>query len=89
MQFVSYLVTTNGGYTYSLGTHDSATWNDGSSSGLDPSITYIYSARITHVTLECAPTPPYFFEALGEIAVNTYRFRLRHKCACWDGCKCE
>jgi hypothetical protein len=74
-------------YTFSLGTQDTATWNDGSSFGFDPSISYIYNQKITRVTLECVPNGTELFEAVGEVGMNTFEFRLRNKCACWNGCK--
>ncbi len=72
-----------------MGAQETATWNDGSSFGIDPSISYIYNQKVTRVSLECVTSDPGQFEALGETSVNVFGFRLRHKCACWNGCKSE
>jgi hypothetical protein len=45
--------------------------------------------RKLFVSLECTAGENGNFEALGEAALNTYKFRLAHKCACWDGCKSD
>lgn len=70
-----------------MGTHDSVTWNDGSTFGIDPTISYFNNIKTVRVMLECAASGPQYFEALGETSLNLYTFRLRHRCACWDGCK--
>lgn len=61
-------------------------WNPGSGFGQQPTITYTLNEKQTIVTLVCGGDQPEF-EALGENPMNTYKFRLTHKCACWDGCR--
>ena len=83
------LVSLDGLYTYPLGSHDSVTWNDGSTFGGDPIVSYGNNMKSVRVMLECIGSEQPHFEALGETSLNVYTFRLRHRCACWDGCRCK
>jgi len=71
---------------YALGTQESASWNPGAETGGIPTVIYSAGDRRTLVLLRCSTTGTEEFEVLGEDPVNTYIFRLTHKCACWDGC---
>ncbi len=80
------LVSMDGLYTFPLGTQRSAVWSSGGGIGGNPSVTYSYGVKIVRVSLECLRTEGVEFEALGEEPANVYKFRLAHKCACWNGC---
>jgi hypothetical protein len=79
----------DGLYTFPLGTQESAVWNAGAGLGSLPSVTYSSGEKRVAVTLECVRDGTKGFEALGEDPMNYYKFRLTHKCACWDGCSGE
>ncbi len=69
---------------------DTARWDAGAGLGSNPTITYTApGGKTTIVTLECKRSDPDEFEALGEPETNLYKFRLAHKCVCWDECSGE
>ncbi|CAF3690143.1 unnamed protein product [Rotaria sp. Silwood1] len=76
----------DGKFSFSLGTQESATWNQGGIGG-GPSVTYSAGEKTVVVTLECVTDGTNELEALGEVSTNHYKLNLKHKCACWDGCK--
>ncbi|UJR08149.1 hypothetical protein I4U23_012425 [Adineta vaga] len=80
-------VSADGKYSFSIGLQNSAQWNPGAGLGSIPSVTYIDGQKQTNVQLQCSTDGSEQFEALGESPTNFYKFRLTHKCACWDGCK--
>jgi hypothetical protein len=72
---------------FKLATQDSAVWSATGGLGNIPSVSYSYLEKKVNVQLQCsASTTTPEFEALGEDPINTYKFRLTHKCCCWDGC---
>ncbi len=80
----------DGIFTFPVGIQDTARWDAGAGLGSNPTITYTAPQdKITRVTLECKRSGPDEFEALGEEPLNTYKFRLAHRCACWDECSGE
>jgi hypothetical protein len=72
---------------FPLGTQGSAKWNPGGGLGIVPSISYSLGPKQVQVSLVCSDSTTAEFEPLGESPINTFRFRLTHKCACWDECK--
>ncbi|CAF1383205.1 unnamed protein product [Adineta ricciae] len=72
-------------YYFVLGTQDSARWITNSSSY--PSIMYSLEIRRVMITLICVTDDTNELEALGENPQNFYRFNLKNKCACWNGCR--
>ena len=82
------LASLNGAEMYALGTQESATWNAGSDENENSvvSINYSYDAKKVIVQLQCSLEGNNEFQAFGEDPVDTYRFQLTHKCACWNGC---
>ncbi len=66
---------------------DSAIWSEGVGLGVNPSISYSRGEKQAIVELVCATSGTNVFEALGESPLNTYTFRLTHKCACWNRCR--
>ena len=42
--------------------------------------------KLLQVLLECAEGQVPEFEVIGEDPQNEYKFRLKHDCACWNGC---
>ena len=74
-------------FTFVIGTQDSAQWSPGAGLGSSPSVSYSYNEKQATVSLQCGSEGDNQFEALGEDPINTFKFRLTHKCACWDGCK--
>jgi hypothetical protein len=76
-------------YTFIIAKHDSVTWSSGAGLGSLPSITYSYMDKKTVVQLQCGVDSDNLLEALGEEPTNNYKFRLTHKCACWNGCSGE
>ncbi|CAF1007924.1 unnamed protein product [Adineta ricciae] len=80
-------VSADGKYSFSIGLQNSASWNPGTGLGSLPSVTYSDGAKQASVTLQCSTDGSESLEALGESPTNFYKFRLTHKCACWDGCK--
>jgi len=66
-----------------LNTHDNVKWNTKNDI---PSITYTSLNRTTTVELVCSKKDVSLFEVLNDTALNDYKFRLTHKCACWNGC---
>ncbi len=75
--------------TFILGTQDSAKWDAGAGPGTNPTIAYNYGEKQVSVELVCSENTTAEFEAIGENPINNFKFRLTHKCACWDGCKCK
>ncbi len=82
--FVFYLA--DGLFTFVLGRQESAQWDAGSVLGGLPSVSYSDGSKRVNVRLECAGNEPAEFEALGESPPENYKFRLKHKCACWNVC---
>ena len=72
-----------------LGTQAKAVWSQGAGLGSTPSISYSEGLKQVQVSLVCSDSTTPEFEVLGESPINTYKFRLTHKCACWDGCAGE
>jgi hypothetical protein len=81
-------ISIDGALTFILGEQDSAVWDAGSDVD-KPSISYAYGEKRVTVSLECGTEGNDDLEALGEEPMNNYKFRLTHKCACWNGCKGE
>jgi len=73
-------------YTFILGKQDSTVWNPGAGLGSTPFVSYTYNEKKVSVSLQCGTDKDNELEALGEDPVNTFKFRLTHKCACWNGC---
>ncbi|CAF1226457.1 unnamed protein product [Adineta steineri] len=80
-------VSADGKLSFSLGKQESVKWNPGAGMGSIPSITYTQGAKVVTVTLVCSTDGTEDFDAMGESPINNYKFRLSHKCACWDGCR--
>ena len=76
----------DGLYAFVLGRQDTARWDAGPPIGGKPSVKYFDGQKTMEVRLECSRTGSEIFEALGESPENYYKFRLEHRCACWDGC---
>ena len=74
---------------YELGKQDSAQWSVGSDAEHSVSISYYSGAKRAHVILICSQNGSAEFEAIGEGPANNYKFRLTHRCACWDECDSE
>jgi hypothetical protein len=79
-------ISIDGQQTIILGKQESASWNPGSILNDLPSINYVYADKNVNVLLQCSTEGNNEFEAFGENPINTYKFRLTHKCACWNGC---
>ncbi len=74
-------------FAFVLGKQESAQWDAGAVLGGTPSVSYSEGTKKVEVKLECpAGSEPEEFEALGENPQETYKFRLKHKCACWNAC---
>jgi len=69
-----------------LGTHESAWWDITSDENAIVSLNYVYRDKKVNVFLQCSEEGNNEFQAYGEDPVNTFRFQLTHKCACWNGC---
>jgi len=80
------LVSNNGQETVMLGTHESAWWDITSDENAIVSLNYVYGDKKVNVFLQCSEEGNNEFQAYGEDPVNTFRFQLTHKCACWNGC---
>jgi hypothetical protein len=87
--FVFYLVALNGAYTFILGTQESAQWNPEGGFDNSPSVVYSYEERKTIVRLQCGDDKSDEFEFLGQEPIGVFTWRLKHKCACWNGCSSE
>jgi hypothetical protein len=87
IDFVLDLVSMDGQFTFTLGSQDSAKWSEGADLDAYPSVSYSYGEKQDTVELVCSSDGINLFGALGENPINTYRFILRHKCACWNGCE--
>ncbi|CAF1391224.1 unnamed protein product [Adineta steineri] len=72
--------------TFILAKQDSAEWDAGAGTGANPSIWYTLGTKRVSVELVCATDESNQLEVLGEGPINTYKFRLTNKCACWNGC---
>lgn len=70
-------------YIFTIGTQESAVWDSGIATNSNPSISYTYQDKHAVVELICATNGTDRFEALGEMGINDFRFRLIHKDACW------
>jgi hypothetical protein len=84
--FVFYLVSFDGILQFALGTQESAVWSARAGLGSLPEVSYTSGEKKVIVLLQCSTTGQAEFEALGEDSINTYKFRLIHICACWNGC---
>ena len=84
--FLFYLVSRDKTLSFILATQDSAKWDAGAGPGSNPSISYTYREKKVSVELYCSNTTTAEFEAIGESPINVFKFRLTHKCACWNGC---
>ena len=84
--FKLYLVSNNGQESFAVGTQESAWWDAGSDVNILPSVNYVYGDKKVKVLLQCSNEGENEFQAFGEDPVNTFRFQLTHKCACWNGC---
>jgi len=73
--------------TFPIGTQDSAEWNAEDGEDRLPSVLYTYQDKKAIVTLQCSTNGTNLFEAFGEDPINTYIFRLTHRCACWNECR--
>lgn len=80
------LVSNDEQFTFTLGTQESARWNPGTGINDSPSVNYEYADKRVSVLLQCSTEGNNEFQAYGEDPINTYKFRLTHKCACWNGC---
>ncbi len=69
-----------------LGTQESTEWNPEGGSETSATVIYSYGEKKANVELVCAEDESDEFVAIGEGPQNFYRFRLKHKCACWNGC---
>ncbi len=87
--FLFYLVSLDGIFQFALGTQESAVWSAGAGLGNIPQVSYSSGEKQVIVLLQCPVAGEEQFEALGENPINTYKFRLTHKCACWNGCSSE
>lgn len=73
-------------YQFPLGTQESAEWDPGAGLGSYPKVTYKLGSKTAEVTLICDKSGPTDFEAIGENPMEFYKFRLTHRCACWNEC---
>ena len=80
------LVSKDEKHTFTLGTQESASWNPGSDLDSLPSVNYGYAEKKVTVLLQCSPEGNNEFQVFGEDPLNSYKFQLTHKCACWNGC---
>lgn len=71
-----------------IGLQDTIQWNVSDSAWDNPSIIYTYADKTTHISLVCGGDYPWF-EWLGDYPMSYHRFRLTHKCACWNACDRE
>jgi hypothetical protein len=83
---IQYLVSNDGQQTTTLGTQESAWWDAGSTMSSLPSVNYVYGDKKVSVLLQCSNEENNEFQTFGEDPVNTFKFQLTHKCACWNGC---
>jgi len=83
---ILYLVTNDRQETFTLGTQESAWWDAGSDVNSLPSANYVYGDKKVSVLLQCSNEGNNEFQVFGEDPVNTFKFQLTHKCACWNGC---
>ena len=80
----------DGLFTFPIAIQNTARWEVSGGLGSNPTIIYTApEGKTTRVVLECKRSGDAEFEALGEEPINTYKFRLAHKCSCWDGCSGE
>jgi len=84
--YASYLVDSEGRYSFTIGTQESAQWYKDGVISNQPEIRYRYGEKTTIVSLICPTSTTASFEVVGEGPVNVYLFLLAHKCACWNGC---
>jgi len=87
--FLFCLVSKDKQYTFILGKHDSAKWDAGAGPGTNPTISYSYEAKQVLIELNCTNSATSQLDAVGEGPPNFYKFRLKSKCSCWNGCKCK
>ncbi|UJR11013.1 hypothetical protein I4U23_015197 [Adineta vaga] len=74
-------------FSFILGKQDSAKWNTGSNDDY-PTVSYLYENKIASISLICTTDEETNeLDALGEGPLNYYRFTLKNKCACWNGCR--
>jgi hypothetical protein len=87
--FLSCLVSNDKKFTFILGSQESAKWDAGVGPGTNPSISYSQQDKKVTVELVCSDKTDADFQVVGEDPINNYKFRLSHKCACWNGCGCK
>ena len=80
------LVSNGGEETFTLGTQESAWWDVGYEGNDVASLNYMYGDKKVNVILQCSSEGNNEFQAYGEDPVNTFKFKLTHKCACWNEC---
>lgn len=81
------LASENGKSSLRLGTQESAKWNVEPNTDGALSISYTSLNKTTIVELLCSNDGTSSFKALDDTSMNIYKFRLTHKCACWNGCE--
>ena len=80
------LVSKNEQKTFTLGTQESAWWDVTSGENAVASLNYDYGDKKVQVLMKCSEEGNNEFEAYGEDPVNTFKFQLTHRCACWNRC---
>ena len=81
------LVSSDRKYFLPLGTQASAKWSVGSNPSVAPSITYTTTGKTATIDLICSSAQVSSFVALGEVSPNIFKFRLTHRCACFNECQ--
>jgi hypothetical protein len=80
------LVSIDGQNTFPLGTQESAKWTAGNGTSSAPTVSYTYEEKQVIVELICSTNGTNLFEVFDENPINTFKFRLTDKCACWNEC---
>jgi len=80
-----FLVSSDGLYSFTLGTQSLAKWTLESDS--TPVLTYTFGSTTVAISMICSLNLQDEFEVLGEYPLNYYSMRLRSRCACWNECK--
>jgi hypothetical protein len=80
------LVSNDGQFTYPLGMQQSTKWTAGNVT-IAPTVSYTYEQKKVIVELICSTNGTSLFEVFDESPINTFKFRLTDKCACWNGCQ--
>ncbi len=76
----------DGKSSFIIGTQESAQWNGGTNTTA-PTVSYTYLTKRVTVELICSTNGTNLLEAFGENPFNTFKFRLTHRCACWNQCR--